>query len=164
MAGTVIVLREGGPSQWAMERAQGYADVSSAVRALGVAELAFCLDSAREDGYEACNTARELAASSDSVDLLAEVERLRLTLACERGQRAPLDWQWTNDGMLGVPYQWKKCDKRRTSAVWRGACNAAPLWHWQAHPSGGTVQGTEPTALEACEAADNAGNVGVTGD
>ena len=153
MAGTVIVLREGGPSQWAMERAQDYAKVSSAVRALGVAELAYCLDSASERGYEAGNTSQ-----------LAEVERLRLTLACERGQRAPLGWVWSNGGIPGLRYEWSKAGRRLESAVWRGACTAEPLWHWQVHPSGGTVQGTEPTALEACEAADKAGNVGVADD
>ena len=38
------------PSEWAMKQAANYAAVSSAIRAVGVVELAYCLDRAREYG------------------------------------------------------------------------------------------------------------------
>lgn len=90
------------------------------------------------------------------IALEAERDELRLTLLNERGEGAPPSegWAWGDDGGKCSQHEWIKAGPRLDSAVWRGPCNIEPYWYWQAHPIGGSRQGSEPTAREAMKAAD----------
>ncbi len=89
-----------GPSEWAMAQAASYAAVSSAVRAVGVVELAYCLDKAREHGNAErdgdVERSREVLLESARSTALEEAARV-----CDRtAEHSP--GLHTNDGRYGA--------------------------------------------------------------
>lgn len=154
LAGRLLVEFTGDTAAgWAKEGADHAAFLRAENRSGGFVACPDCGRGSFVDGEADIDLSPRRCFSCETAAVTAERDRLRDTLDCETGRRAPEGWTWD-----AASARWERTwDRLRAYVYPRGRLQrSGPAAFWELHePWGRDVgEGSAPWALQATEAAD----------